>query len=589
MTLAERRRAVPVRIQLVLAVGALLSSSGVVAVDQGLPSSPAPIAPVGGFNPTRNPARFPTPRPASSQFGTDQPTFAPIIEVTLDPTWDPSPAPSAMPSESPALPPTPRPTRIYTPPPPTQRPTRIFTPDAPVGSLTPEPSMMTGFPTLLPSPLPTDDTPTTTSTTPVRSPTMPPTLGLQDYLISVIMYLEYAQILGSSSEITFQRVTGDFIETEFLTLDVEWTDLSVGTNVKSQRELAEVPATAGSRRSRSLQAPVSVLEITFDTQVSFRSDLNDLDIAAFIGGAFNTEEDRATYIKNLQSSGDRAFAYVSAVKVVINGEEQDVNDATQPPSSSSGLSSFTLYIIIGAAGGGLCIAVLATLFYLRHRGNRKPVTVSSTENSGGHMGERVGADIVMDNQDDISTLGDPMYAPGGMMMGGGLERDETVSPSIVSGDWDYTKNYGGALAGPDTRMRTDTLQSSQNGSYADLSSFGGLTKMDNSIFSDDMSFEQQFAEVEERFEVDAPAGKLGMVIDTPSGGVPIVHAIKNSSVLADRVEVGDRLISVDDEDTTGLTAMQVSKMISQKADNPSRILVFARSRARAMSGDRMPQ
>ena len=113
--------------------------------------------------------------------------------------------------------------------------------------------------------------------------------------------------------------------------------------------------------------------------------------------------------------------------------------------------------------------------------------------------------------------------------------------------------------------------------------------MDNSIFSDDMSFEQQFVEVEERFEVDAPAGKLGMVIDTPSGGVPIVHAIKNSSILADRVEVGDRLISVDDEDTTGLTAMQVSKMISQKAENPSRILVFARTRARAMSGDGMPQ
>lgn len=109
--------------------------------------------------------------------------------------------------------------------------------------------------------------------------------------------------------------------------------------------------------------------------------------------------------------------------------------------------------------------------------------------------------------------------------------------------------------------------------------------MDNSLFSDDMSFEQQFVDIEESFEVDAPNGKLGMVIDTPSGGAPVVHAIKDSSVLADRVTVGDRLISVDDEDTTALTAMQVSKMISKKADNPSRILVFARTRARTMSGD----
>jgi hypothetical protein len=588
MTLGGRLSALPARIHLVLAVGVLLSPAAVVAVDQGLPSSSiptAPLAPVGGFNPTRSPARFPTQTPGS-QFGTYEPTFGPTNPQTVDPTWNPSPAPSSFPSEFPVSPPTPRPTRIYTDAPvgsPTPEPTRINT-DAPVDSPALEPSFVTDFPTFFP----TVETPTTTSTTPARSPTMAPTLDLQDYLISVIMYLEYAQILGSSSEITFQRVTGDFIEAEFFALDaLEWTDVSVGTNVKSQRELAELPATAGSRRTRSLQAPVSVLEITFDTQVSFRSELFNLDIAAFIGGAFNTEEDRVTYIKDLQSSGDRAFSYVSSVKIVINGEEQDVIDAAPLPSSG-GLSSFTLYIIIGAAGGGLVIAILATLFYLRHKGKRKPVTVASTNNSGGHMGERVGADIVMDNQDDISTLGDPMYAPGGMMMGAGLDRDETVSPSIVSGDWDYAKNYGVA-AGPDTRLRTDTLQSSQNGSYADLSSFGGLTKMDNSIFSDDMSFEQQFVEVEERFEVDAPAGKLGMVIDTPSGGVPIVHAIKNSSILADRVEVGDRLISVDDEDTTGLTAMQVSKMISQKAENPSRILVFARTRARAMSGDGMPQ
>ena len=86
--------------------------------------------------------------------------------------------------------------------------------------------------------------------------------------------------------------------------------------------------------------------------------------------------------------------------------------------------------------------------------------------------------------------------------------------------------------------------------------------------------------MEDRIEVIAPAGKLGMVIDTPSGGAPVVHAIKETSVLASKVQVGDRLIFVDDEDTTGMTAMQVSKLISIKADNSWRTLVFLRVRAR---------
>jgi C-terminal processing protease CtpA/Prc len=100
--------------------------------------------------------------------------------------------------------------------------------------------------------------------------------------------------------------------------------------------------------------------------------------------------------------------------------------------------------------------------------------------------------------------------------------------------------------------------------------------MDASLFQDDASFEKQYREQEERIEIDAPAGKLGVVIDTPVGGVPLVHAIKDTSILADQVRVGDQLVSVDDVDTTQLSAIEVSKLISSRANNPSRILVFIR-------------
>ncbi len=98
-----------------------------------------------------------------------------------------------------------------------------------------------------------------------------------------------------------------------------------------------------------------------------------------------------------------------------------------------------------------------------------------------------------------------------------------------------------------------------------------------SCFSDDNSFEAMYNE-EEQIVVKAPAGKLGIVIDTPSSGVPVVHAIKETSVLAQSVRIGDKLVSVDGQDTTTMSAIRVSKLISSKAQNDERIMVFRRSR-----------
>jgi hypothetical protein len=436
------------------------------------------------------------------------------------------------------------------------------------------PSIYPSVYTLLPTKRPTS-VPTIGKT---RTPSSNPTVQLSDSLVTVVMILENTIALGSSSEITFQRITGDHIYNGLLNLDdVAWLNLTVGTNVKIQRE---IPASYG--RGRRLET--SSLEITFDTAVSFVSKYKSLDIASLVGRTFQTEDDLTRYLQRLQASGDKAFSSVTKIKVPVIGDE---NQEVERPASNGGEN--LKFIIIGAVFGALSISLIAIFLYARKRGRKKSVSVSVVrKRSVRKLEERLGADIVMDKQDDISTLGDPMYVPGGMIINTALERDETVTPSIVSGDWDYARNYGRSF-GPNLRTRSDTLQSSMNGSMGELSSFGTLAKMDNSIYSDDMSFEQQFVDIEDRFEIDAPAGKLGMVIDTPSGGVPFVHAIKSSSVLADRVQIGDRLISVDDEDTTGLTAMQVSKMISGKAENRSRILVFLRTRARANSGDGMPQ
>jgi C-terminal processing protease CtpA/Prc len=181
------------------------------------------------------------------------------------------------------------------------------------------------------------------------------------------------------------------------------------------------------------------------------------------------------------------------------------------------------------------------------------------------------SEILVEPQDDVSTLGDPMFGQGGMLMEG-LERDEITAS--VGDDYDYARQY--RLQQQAIHNRADRSRMTSE-DFTKSSSIGSGKKVGDSLFADDASFEQQFSEAEERYDVVAPPGKLGMVIDTPNGGMPVVHAIKDTSALADRVRVGDRLLSVDDEDCTGMTAMQVSKLISLKSSKPRRVLVFARS------------
>jgi len=164
--------------------------------------------------------------------------------------------------------------------------------------------------------------------------------------------------------------------------------------------------------------------------------------------------------------------------------------------------------------------------------------------------------------------------------------DERTAERTASGadDYDYAKQFlRTGAAGVDASGR-ERLLSDSSGPMTRVSSSqsgyskAGLGPMGASVFSDDASFEQQYSgtdDLEGRFEVDVPPCKLGMVIDTPNGGIPVVHALKSESILADRVAVGDRLLQVDNEEVTAMSALQVSKLISLRSDQP-RTLVFSR-------------
>jgi hypothetical protein len=272
----------------------------------------------------------------------------------------------------------------------------------------------------------------------------------------------------------------------------------------------------------------------------------------------------------------------------------------------------------GSVGGGVALIGLSVLYFRFARGSKHSSsseliteekalssfggTNSAASNSNNNHSNQLAyaTEISVERQDDVSTLGDPF---GGMALSSNPD-ERTAS---VGADYDYKHFLGaGTMVGRDRLASSEEsdLSSSIHKSNSELSSsnvskslVGGHHHhhhhpnhpLGHSVFADDSSFEEQYDVAAgdgatKTFRVDVPPGKLGMVIDTPNGGVPVVHAIKPESVLCNRVAVGDQLIAVDHEDVSSMTAVQVSKLISLKSDS-KRILVFVRSRKRIDSAD----
>ena len=76
-------------------------------------------------------------------------------------------------------------------------------------------------------------------------------------------------------------------------------------------------------------------------------------------------------------------------------------------------------------------------------------------------------------------------------------------------------------------------------------------------------------------KVHAPGGRLGIVLDNPNGGMPVVHAVGGTSPLRGEVLVGDMLLSVDEVDCRGMSCRDVSAFIGSRR-RASRTLVLAR-------------
>ncbi|KAL7553341.1 hypothetical protein ACHAWF_016616 [Thalassiosira exigua] len=75
----------------------------------------------------------------------------------------------------------------------------------------------------------------------------------------------------------------------------------------------------------------------------------------------------------------------------------------------------------------------------------------------------------------------------------------------------------------------------------------------------------------------APAGRLGVVLDTPPEGGPAhVCKIKDSSPIIGEIKMQDKIVALDDEDVQQITAVNICRMLGEKSMNAQRKITVLR-------------
>lgn len=362
----------------------------------------------------------------------------------------------------------------------------------------------------------------------------------------------------------------------------------------------------GEDRSRILQEEEEMkpLWISFRTTLEFYSKQPKWDGSKLIAAGFITTDQQAEYISELRKEGQGLFGTVESMEMSVNG--QVITESTVVNKNKAQGNSMT-YIIAGAVGGALLLFVIGGGVYYKKRRNRRrsgssrryPEKQSTNDfykgngNSGTMMssppnksfpppppqnsspvGDYFGTIEPRHGEDDVSTLGDPYI--GDVHVNQAMGGDNTVTESLMSSGNDMYV-YG------ISRPRMNTGDSSRMGGGSTIN-----TSSNRMTFQDDGTMEEFYgtpdatnyhSEKDSDFEhitVVARSGVLGIVIDNPSRTTPVVHAIKESSILNGRVQVGDLLMSVDEVDCRGMTAVAVSKLIGSRSQNPTRTLRLLR-------------
>jgi hypothetical protein len=259
-------------------------------------------------------------------------------------------------------------------------------------------------------------------------------------------------------------------------------------------------------------------------------------------------------------------------------------------------------ILVCASAATAVAAITAIMFIIFRR--KKAANPEKEYNSEGDRGASIDDDIYIEiehKMDDVSTLGNMFGSNYGSEQ---KFEDPTVGESTIKCNTVYqnlisTTDHRGKCnssrpnspsPNPYSNRTEDDIIITQEGVEGSPPFQGSTTERKQSKTSEhklqEVTVKPTLLEDSEtvcygepsdtEIEVNAPPGKLGVLIDSNKSGELKVNSVRSSSPLAGLIRVGDILKSVDGEVTSGLTADQASNLITSKADNHNRVLVFIR-------------
>jgi len=193
--------------------------------------------------------------------------------------------------------------------------------------------------------------------------------------------------------------------------------------------------------------------------------------------------------------------------------------------------------------------------------------------------------IPREGEDDVSTLENP-YFPN---ISDEPHAENTVGESMISSEhkgyvWEMNRDRFNAgdpstVTGGNNTVISNNFRHPNNNMFIDDNTLEDIYQTPDGSYNleggdggDGSNSNSNFT----RLTVVAPPGKLGITFNVHTGNMPIVLTIEETSMLHGDVHVGDLVMSVDEIDCGGLSAVQVSRLISSRGGNPVRTLVLLR-------------
>jgi len=189
-------------------------------------------------------------------------------------------------------------------------------------------------------------------------------------------------------------------------------------------------------------------------------------------------------------------------------------------------------------------------------GGKLPADVSdsSSTRSGSDRSSSVGAES-SDEDEKVAEI-----APATAAIGGDGDR----SSSAGTEPSDEDENVATIASATAAIATTDTKSSDEDENVAAIASATAATEDDG--YANEI-----------KLDIVAPAGKLGVVVDSPpNGGSAYVSEVKDFSPVKGEIHLGDRIIAVDGEDVSKLKAIHVSMLLGSKSRNVERNITILR-------------